>query len=125
MVFEALRICSRSIPLILALTVTGSAAQQDLRAPVNVALELYRGCLIARAMTDGFAPKEALADPQIAVEYLNSVDEYCLGWTVIWTPSLTGQDVTIWSKPMLDRFSARRQHYLELYSYQWLGRAIR
>jgi hypothetical protein len=90
--------------VLLAILCASCQAQEQVRAPVNVATELYKGCLNA-----------ALSNPHLEIEpnkpaineFIDELDENCLGWTVIWFRPMIGYNLADRSD-IVERFVANR-----------------
>lgn len=94
-------------PLLLCLAATACDAQN--KAPVNVAFELYRGC-IRGTLDVGHYPETVEEVPG----YVDSLDKLCMDWTVAWYPAMaTNRDAR---RPLTDdelhRLDARRENML-------------
>ena len=63
---------------VLVLATTGCTAQQ---APVNIAVELYKGCLVGFTQAYGF-PKSK----QAIIDQASELDDTCAAWTYAWLP---------------------------------------
>lgn len=97
---------SLAIGLSLPLLSCNAQSSQVLKAPVNVALQLYQGCIEGTLQSTRPDHK-----PEIK-KFVDSLDEYCLEWTVIWY-STQAVPIKEWDKDKLQRFSIRRNSMLE------------
>ena len=91
--------------LVIALLCTACNAQQAVRAPVNVATELYKGCLNATLQNESLQLEPSR--PAI-FEFVEQLDDNCLGWTIIWFRPLMGFNLTD-RQDILDRFTNNRR----------------
>ncbi len=69
---------------VLVLATTGCTAQQ---APVNIAVELYKGCLVGFTQAYGF-PKSK----QAIIDQASELDDTCAAWTYAWLPPFLHKD---------------------------------
>jgi hypothetical protein len=92
------------------------------RAPVNVAAKLYEGCLISKYQMEEPFTQAELKDVKGINDYIQSVDDYCLTWTVIWTKPLVGEQMFEWQKDKIERFNALRGSLLESYAKGLIAR---
>lgn len=119
-----MRVRSRSLLVVLALLTGGCEAQvpPNTRAPVNVAIGLYSGCLIAQAQVDGPAEPYELKQPKLVSAYIRAVDDYCLTWTVIWYKPLMDDDLASWPGDRVIRFNSYRSELLQSFANAYIGK---
>jgi len=106
-----MRALVRGLQLATALLM-GSCEAQQVRAPVNVSVALYEGCIQAQISTDimiyGGWPVEDVRS------YVQEVDTNCMVWTVVWYSALvTPPNPPVLQGDQYERFSARRQRILQ------------
>jgi hypothetical protein len=95
-----------------ALVVMLGATAVPLRAPVNVAHELYAGCMTAAAQTTYIESSRAAVD-----EFLDSADEQCFIWMVLWYQPVMGdvKNIIDWDDNAIDRLDQwRRDFYISM-----------
>lgn len=80
--------------------------QVPLKAPVNVAMGVYQGCIEGTLMSSRPDHKTEIK------KFVDSLDNYCLEWTVIWY-STQALPIKEWDKEKLQRFNIRRNTLLE------------
>jgi len=80
-----------------------SACAEDLRAPVNVAWQLYYGCMEAAITSTRLEPTAVGID-----EFVHDADEQCLIWTIVWYKPLMGDSIGNWTNDKMTRFNQRR-----------------
>ena len=97
----------RLTTLVFALLCTACEAQ-SVRAPVNVATELYKGCLNATLQRDTL---EIEPSRPAIFEFVEQLDDNCLGWTIIWFKPLVGYNLTD-RQDIIDRFNDNRMKIL-------------
>jgi len=66
------------------------AAGPQFRAPVNVAFEIYKGCVTGLANNESDLPSNS----KDANEWLQGMDHWCIDWTSAWTPAFTERPLT-------------------------------
>ena len=102
------------LSLVLCLFLTGSslAGQPPVFAPVNVAFELYKGCVQAYAQNEHDLPSTS----KDANEWLQEIDHNCIEWTSIWLPTLVPRQLNTREVKFLDerRLSLLQGLYNEL-----------
>jgi hypothetical protein len=91
------------------------AIQPDVRAPVNVAISLYEGCLLAKLGVERPFTDAELKDPKGLNVYATSVDTVCVDWVAIWLGPLTGDEAGDWGPEKLKRFDTVRMSLLQQY----------
>lgn len=103
--------------LVLALFVSGCDAQgpYNPRSPVGVAYGLYTGCLSAQHTVGVTVEPRTFARLQ---EVVGELDEYCLTWTLVWLPAMTGVPLQDIPRSHVDRFSTLRLQPLERFGQE-------
>jgi hypothetical protein len=82
---------------------TAASAQLKSQVPVNIAAELYTGCI------KGFLYRPpAMKNNAEVKEYVTALDDDCMTWTVIWMLYGAEQDMTNWERDKVSRFNALR-----------------
>jgi len=74
----------RLASFLLVLATTACTAQQ---APVNIAVELYKGCLIGFTQAYGIPQTK-----QAIINQATELDANCTEWAYIWTPTMLNKD---------------------------------
>ena len=85
---------------------------KDVRAPVNVAANLYVGCVNAQGMSIHDEDVKTPNSIKVLVEY---ADDWCIAWTVIWYNALMGHSIDTWDETRLNRFTVIRAGVMQQY----------
>ena len=92
---------------VLALATTACTAQQ---APVNIAVELYKGCLIGFTQAYGFPQSK-----QAIIDQASQLDDTCAAWTYAWLPPFLHKDKGSLNFAETLRFNQHRKELLDGY----------
>jgi hypothetical protein len=95
--------------LLLSMILTASSDAQQVRAPVNVAFNLYTGCIRGEYMGARIEPTKSAIKA-----FVEGVDHECLAWTIIWYKPMMGdiQDISDWDMDKINRFESLRKSTL-------------
>mgnify|MGYP000984392692 CR=1 FL=1 len=95
--------------LLTAASVSASA-EEPVRAPANVAYELFVGCVRATVGT-----AREIEPTRVGIhDFVEEVDDTCLMWTVIWFPTFySGVELADYPGGVAQRFNARRLQVLQ------------
>jgi len=91
--------------LLLCLATVSCEAQY--KAPVNIAFEVYKGCILAEFQTGAFPESKAQVE-----DFLSSLDQACINWTAIWTPTLIDRKGAFLNEDEAKRLDIRRVELL-------------
>lgn len=84
----------------------------EVRAPVNVAYQLYTSCVSGYLTSTNIEPNR-----KAIKEFITAVDEQCIKWTIIWYQPIMGKSglggIHEWDSASQERLSTRRKDYLE------------
>jgi hypothetical protein len=84
-------------------------AQQNLRAPVNVATRLYKDCLVV-----AMSGRVEIEPTRVGIAaFIEEIDDRCIGWTVIWYRALMGQSMVNLQVDAMGRFTTNRLQMLQ------------
>lgn len=87
---------------IFAVVCLGCQAQYA--SPVNVAVEVFQGCIRGNLIREEAYPKtKAEIDP-----YLEDLNLTCIHWTIAWTPALLSRKEYVMTRDEIERFDQRR-----------------
>lgn len=73
------------LAMMAVLALSTCNAQPTVRAPVPVAFELYMGCMKGTLLSAKVPHKVQDVKP-----YLESLNQYCMTWMLIWYPAMMG-----------------------------------
>jgi len=96
----------------LTLLVVAAAMPVSSQPAVNVAFDIYKGCMEGNFMAARIVPTRPAIN-----EYLKQVDENCLLWTLIWYKPIVedGPNIPDWPIASVRIFDARRTVFLIRY----------
>ena len=91
---------------------TTAMAQQNQRAPVNVATRLYKDCLAVK-----LSGRLQIEPTRVGIAaFVEELDDNCLAWTVIWYQALMGHSMIQIPFDVMGRFTANRLALLQTVS---------
>jgi hypothetical protein len=94
---------------LLLCVATMAMAQQNPRAPVNVATRLYKDCLIVK-----MGSRIEIEPTRVGIAaFIDELDDNCLTWTIIWYQALLSQSMIEMPHDTMGRFTANRLQMLQ------------
>lgn len=94
--------------VVLSAFVVSSCIAEEVRAPVNIAMELYKSCVVAFLQNEPYPNTAETIDRR-----LTELNSMCVDWAVIWLPAMLGQQKYVLSDAAYHRFDDRRISFLE------------
>jgi hypothetical protein len=101
---------------VLLLCLATVSCQTQYAAPVNIAFEVYKGCIHGTLQSGEYPVSERDIKP-----FIEDLDQLCINWTAIWTPKLIERE-TFLTDDEAKRLDVRRLELLnkmnaELHQY--------
>lgn len=91
-----------------SVAVVSTCTAQEIQAPVNVSMELYKSCMVAFLQNEPYPNTAATIDKR-----MKELDGMCNDWATIWLPSMLNEKEYRLSVDGKQRFAERRHELRE------------